>query len=68
MNLKTPGLFQNISGVRMGIMDWLIYYWPGERAKEEMKRGKIKSINNRAKEYLPGPKEGEKYFLKSRLI
>ena len=30
---------------------------PGERAKEEMKRAKIKSIDDRTEEYLPGPKE-----------
>ena len=40
-----------------GNNDWLIYYWPGERAKEEMKRAKIKSIDGRTEEYLPEPKE-----------
>ena len=39
--------------------DWLLYYWPGERAKEEMKRAKIKSINGREGEYLPGLKKEE---------
>ena len=49
-----------------GNKDRLIYYWPGERAKDEMKRTKIKSINNRAEEYLPGPKEEAKEFSKEQ--
>jgi len=40
-----------------GNKDWLIYYWPGERTKEEIKRAKIKSINDQTEKYLPGPKE-----------
>ena len=50
-----------------GNKDWLIYYWPGEKAKEEMKRAKIKSINNRTGEYLPGPKEEVKIFSKEQV-
>jgi len=49
-----------------GNKDWLIYYWPGERAKEEMKKAKIKSINNRTEEYLPGPKEEVKKYSKEQ--
>jgi hypothetical protein len=49
-----------------GNKDWLIYYWPGERAKEEMKKAKTKSINNRTGEYLPGPKEEVKIFSKEQ--
>jgi len=49
-----------------GNKDWLIYYWPGERAKEEMKRAKIKGIDDRTGEYLPGPKEEVKKFSKEQ--
>jgi len=49
-----------------GNKDWLVYYWPGERAKEEMKRAKIKSINNRTGEYLPGAKEEVKKYSKEQ--
>ena len=38
-----------------------------ERAKEEMKRAKIKSIDNRTGEYLPGPKEKVKEFSKEQV-
>jgi 3-methyladenine DNA glycosylase AlkD len=47
--------------------DWLIYYWPGERAKEEIRKAKLKGINSinqqdREREYLPEPQEeGKKY-------
>jgi len=41
-----------------GNNDWLIRYWPGERAKDEIRKAETKSINNRIGEYLPGPKEG----------
>ena len=55
--LKDTGFISKYNWSENGDKDWLIYYWPGERAKEEMKRAKIKSINNRTGEYLPGPKE-----------
>ena len=55
--LKDTGFISKYDWSENGNRDWLIYYWPGERAKEEMKRAKIKSINNRTGEYLPGPKE-----------
>ena len=44
-----------------------IYYWPGERAKEEMKRAKIKSINNWTEEYLPGSKEEVNKYSKEQV-
>ncbi|MCG2791569.1 MAG: replication initiator protein A, partial [Actinomycetia bacterium] len=50
-----------------GNKDWLIYYWPGERAKEEMRKAKIKSINNRTGEYLPGPKEEVNKYSKEQI-
>jgi hypothetical protein len=55
--LRNTGFISKYDWSENGNKDWLIYYWPGERAKEEMKRAKIKSINNRTGEYLPGPKE-----------
>ncbi|MEA3295971.1 MAG: replication initiator protein A [Patescibacteria group bacterium] len=50
-----------------GNNDWLIYYWPGERAKKEMKKGKIKSFNNKTGEYLPEPKEELKKYSKDQI-
>ena len=55
--LQDTGFISKFNWSENGKKDWLIYYWPGERAKEEMKRAKIKSIDDRTEEYLPGPKE-----------
>ena len=55
--LRDTGFISKYEWSENGNNDWLIYYWPGERAKEEMKRAKIKSIDDRTKEYLPGSKE-----------
>jgi hypothetical protein len=57
--LKDTGFISKFDWSENGNKDWLIYYWPGERAKEEMKRAKIKSIDDRTEEYLPGPKKKE---------
>jgi len=62
--LKDTGFISKYDWSENGNRDWLIYYWPGDRAKEEMKRAKTKSINNRAEEYLPGPKEEVKKYSK----
>ena len=56
--LQDTGFISKFDWSENGNKDWLIYYWPGERAKEEMKRAKIKNINDRTEEYLPEPKEG----------
>ncbi|MBU1290790.1 hypothetical protein KJ898_03180, partial [bacterium] len=64
--LKDTGFISKYDWSENGNKDWLIYYWPGERAKEEMKRIKIKGINNWTEEYLPGAKEGVKIFSKKR--
>ena len=50
-----------------GKEDWLIYYWPGERAKKEMKKVKRKSIDNRIGEYLPEPKREVKIFSEKQI-
>ncbi len=55
--LRDTGFISKYDWSENGKKDWLIYYWPGERAKEEMKRAKIKSIDGRTEEYLPEPKE-----------
>ena len=55
--LKDSGFISKYTWSENGNKDWLIYYWPGERAKEEMKRANIKNIDDRTEEYLPGPKE-----------
>jgi len=60
--LRDTGFVSKYEWSENGNDDWLIYYWPGERAKEEMKRAKIKSIDDRTEGYLPGPKEEVKIF------
>ena len=60
--LRDTGFISKFDWSENGNKDWLIYYWPGERAKEEMKKGKTKSINNRTGEYLPEPKREVKIF------
>ena len=55
--LQDTGFISKYDWSENGNKDWLIYYWPGERAKEEMKRARIKSIDDRTEEYLAGPKE-----------
>jgi len=64
--LQDTGFISKFDWGENGNKDWLIKYWPGERAKEEMKKTKIKSIDDRTPvcvqrtgrgEYLPGPKE-----------
>jgi len=64
--LKNTGFISKFNWSENGKEDWLIYYWPGERAEEEMKRAEIKSINNWTEEYLLEAKEGVKLFSKER--
>jgi len=65
--LRDTGFISKYEWSENGNKDWLVYYWPGERAKEEMKKVKIKSINNRTGEYLPGQKGGVKEFSKEQI-
>ncbi len=65
--LRDTGFISKFDWSENGNEDWLIYYWPGEKAKEEMKRAKIKSINNRTEGYLSGPKEEVKIFSKEQV-
>jgi hypothetical protein len=65
--LRDTGFISKFDWSENGKEDWLIYYWPGERAKEEIRRAETKSINNRTREYLPGPKEEVKVFSKEQV-
>ena len=49
-----------------GNNDWLIYYWPGERAKKEMKSAKALS-NYQAEALLPEPEEEIKKYSKEHI-
>ncbi|MBA7560363.1 hypothetical protein ES695_18030 [Candidatus Atribacteria bacterium 1244-E10-H5-B2] len=48
--LKDTGFISKYEWSENGNNGWLIRYWPGERAKEEIRRAET--------EYLPGPKRG----------
>ena len=65
--LRDTGFISKFDWSENGNKDWLIYYWPGERAKEEIRRAKTQSINNRAKKYLPGPKEEVDKYSKEQI-
>lgn len=65
--LKDTGFISKYTWSENGNKDWPVYYWPGDRDKEEMKRAKIKSINNRTEGYLAGPKEEVKMFSKEQV-
>jgi len=59
--LKETGFISKYDWSETSRKDWLIYYWPGEKAKEEIRRAE-RAINNRIEEYLPGPKRGLEIF------
>ena len=74
--LKSTGFISKFDWSENGNKDWLIYYWPGERAKEEMKRAKIKSIDDRTpvcvqrtgrEDFLPEPKEKIEKYTKEQI-
>ena len=65
--LKDSGFISEYEWRENGDKDWLIKYWPGERAKEEMKRAKMRVIDFQTEEYLPGPKEEVKEFSKEQV-
>ncbi|GAI77341.1 unnamed protein product, partial [marine sediment metagenome] len=60
--LKDSGFIVEYEWSENGKKDWLIYYWPGERAKEEIRKAKMRIISFQTEEYLPGPKRGLEYF------
>jgi hypothetical protein len=65
--LKDTGFISKFEWSENGNKDWLISYWPGERAKEEIRRAEAKSIDDRTGEYLPEPKEEIKVFSKEQV-
>ena len=65
--LRDSGFISKYEWSENGNKDWLIYYWPGERAKKEMKRAKTNSIDSRTGEYLPGQKGEVKTFSKEQV-
>jgi len=52
--LKNTGFISNFKWSENGKQDWLIYYWPGERAKKEMKDNKVKQLDLNEEKYLNG--------------
>ncbi len=64
--LKDTGFISKYNWSENSKKDWLIYYWPGERAKEEIRRVKIRIVDFQTEEYLSGPKERLKQFSKEQ--
>jgi len=60
--LKNSGFISKYAWSENRNKDWLIYYWPGERAKEEIRRAKTRIVDLQTEEYLPGPKRGAENF------
>lgn len=59
--LRDTGFISKFDWSENGNGDWLIYYWPGERAKEEMKRVRV-FTNHQEEGLLPESKEQVKIF------
>jgi len=64
--LKETDFISKYEWSENGNKGWLIYYWPGERAKEEMRRAKTKIIGGQIEEYLSEAKEEVKLISKGR--
>ena len=52
--LKNTGFISRFEWSENGKKDWLIYYWPGERAKKEMKDNRVKQLDFNENNYLNG--------------
>jgi len=52
--LKNTGFISKFEWSENGKKDWLLYYWPGERAKKEMKDNKVKQLGFNEDKYLNG--------------
>src|SRR6056297_2211367 len=50
--LKNTGFISQFKWSENGKNDWLIYYWPGERAKKEMKDNRVKQLDFNDNHYL----------------
>lgn len=64
--LRDTGFISKFDWSKNGNGDWLIYYWPGERAKEEMKR--VRAFTNHQEEgLLPESKREVRIFSKEQV-
>ena len=52
--LKNTGFISQFKWSENGKKDWLLYYWPGERAKKEMKDNRVKQLDFNENNYLNG--------------
>ena len=52
--LLETGFISQFEWSENGKKDWLIYYWPGERAKKEMKDNRVKQLDFNEDKYLNG--------------
>jgi hypothetical protein len=59
--LRDTGFISKYEWCENGNNDWLIYYWPGERAKEEMKRVRV-FATHQEEDLLPESKREVKEF------
>jgi len=64
--LRDTGFISKYDWSENGNKDWLIYYWPGERSKKEMKRAKVLS-NHQVEVLLPEPEEEVKKYSKEQI-
>src|SRR5665648_778608 len=64
--LRDTGFISKYEWSENGNDDWLIYYWPGERAKEEMKRVRAFTIHQE-EDLLPESKREVKIFSKEQV-
>jgi len=64
--LRDTGFISKYEWSENGNDDWLIYYWPGERAKEEMKRVRA-FTSHQEEDLLPESKRGVKIFSKEQV-
>jgi len=64
--LRDTGFISKFDWNKNGNKDWLIYYWPGERAKKEMKRAKTLR-NHQAEVLLPEPEEEVKKYSEEQI-
>jgi hypothetical protein len=58
--LKDTGFISKFEWSENGKKDWLIYYWPGERVKKEMKNGQAKQLEFKEDDYLTDPDDTDK--------
>ncbi|GAG65677.1 unnamed protein product, partial [marine sediment metagenome] len=64
--LKDTGFISKYEWSENGNNDWLIYYWPGERAKEEMKRVRA-FTTHQEEDLLPESKREVKIYSKEQV-